>query len=126
MKITENFDKEEFTCKCGCGYNVIDRGLVEILQRVRSELGVALRVNSGCRCERHNARVGGVKGSYHTVGKAADVSSVAGARKIYEAVQRVERRGEIEGMKYCILYERRGFVHIDVGKVRSKKYEIRG
>lgn len=124
-KLTKNFDSEEFKCKCGCGYNVIDKVLVEILQKVRDELGLALRVNSGCRCERHNARVGGVKGSYHTLGKAADVSSVVGARKIYEAVQRLDRRGEIGGMKYCILYEVRGFVHIDVGEQRSKRYEVR-
>lgn len=126
MKLTRNFDSEEFKCKCGCGLNNVSMVLVELLQKVRDEIGVALRVNSGCRCERHNARVGGVRNSQHLKGVAADVSCEKGGKRIYEVVKELDAEGKIPEMKYCILYEKKNFVHIDVGKLRSKKYELRG
>ena len=36
-----------------------------ILDPVREKLGSAITVNSGYRCELHNARVGGVRNSQH-------------------------------------------------------------
>ena len=69
----KHFKKEEFTCKCGCGMNNIDLKLVKILDEIREYFGQAVVISSGCRCKNHNAKVGGVQGSRHVSGKAADI-----------------------------------------------------
>lgn len=45
----------------------------EMLERIRSTLGVPVVVTSGYRCERLNRAVGGVTSSDHTQGRAADI-----------------------------------------------------
>lgn len=124
-KDTQHFRVSEFTCKCGCGLNLTDQRLIDLCEKIRSELGVPVRVSSGTRCERHNARVGGVKGSYHTQGLAADLTCGKGGSAISEAIHRLDSRGDIPDMSYCIWYKNRGFVHVDVGKTRRVKYEVR-
>lgn len=72
-----NFSAYEFDCKCGvCENTLISIKTVNILQMIRSEVGGPLKINSGYRCEKHNSSraVGGVRGSQHVLGKAADVS----------------------------------------------------
>ncbi len=124
-KDTEHFKVSEFTCKCGCGYNVIDQRVIDMAETIRQELGVPVRVNSGCRCEKHNRAVGGTKGSFHMKGKAADLSCSLGALKMFEAVKRLKEEGKLPDMEYCILYRGRNFIHIDCGKKRKNLYEIR-
>lgn len=72
MKLTDNFDRSEFECKCGCGQDTVDYDLIEILEKVRAEFG-PVYINSGNRCKRHNELVGGSKRSQHLYGRAADV-----------------------------------------------------
>ena len=68
-----HFKKEEMTCKCGCGLNNTDLRLMQILENIRSNFGGRPTIiTSGCRCSKHNAEVGGVQGSRHVLGKAAD------------------------------------------------------
>lgn len=52
--------------------------LVGVLQRMRDLCGKPLIINSGYRCRKHNAAEGGVDGSYHTLGAAADVATPPG------------------------------------------------
>jgi len=47
--------------------------LLEQLQILRKELGSPILVNSGYRCERYNAKIGGDPFSYHKKGMAADI-----------------------------------------------------
>ena len=115
----------EFTCKCGCGTNNIDQRIINMAQKIREEIGEAVRVNSGCRCEKHNAKVGGVKGSFHTKGLAADLSSSVGAIKMFEAVKKLKEAGRLPDLEYCILYKRKNFIHIDCGKKRNNLFEVR-
>jgi len=68
------FKKEEFECKCGCGFNEIDDTFVTMLDRLRAMVGTALVVNSGCRCEQYNRLVGGKPASAHLDGYAADIA----------------------------------------------------
>lgn len=74
-----NFKLEEFQCKCGgrfCdGEFAYDPLALEMLEAVRKVVGPLL-INSARRCARHNARVGGVSNSQHTVtgGWAVDIS----------------------------------------------------
>ena len=73
------FNEKEFRCRC-CGRlpdeakKNVEALVSAILDPVREKLGSAITVNSGYRCELHNARVGGVRGSQHLVGQAADVT----------------------------------------------------
>ena len=55
-KDTKNFKVSEFTCHCGCGFNVIDQHVIDMCQTIRDELGVPVRVTSGCRCEKNNKK----------------------------------------------------------------------
>lgn len=123
-KDTKNFKVSEFACK-HCGENKIDQRVLDMAQVLRDELGVPVRVNSGYRCEKHNAKVGGVKGSYHTKGQAADLSCELGARKMFEAVQNLHKAGKLPELKYCIYYAHKNFIHVDCGKPRKNSFEVR-
>lgn len=52
--------------------------LVIILEKMRCKCGKPLIINSGYRCNQHNANIGGAKNSYHTLGDAADVAAPPG------------------------------------------------
>lgn len=75
----KHFNRSEFACKCGCGFDVVDEELAEVCDAVRRHFGVPVTVTSGCRCARHNKKVGGKekssvsKGSQHLYGRAADL-----------------------------------------------------
>lgn len=120
---TKNFKVSEFACKCGCGFAAIDQRIIDMAQKIRDKLDVPVRVNSGCRCEKHNARVGGVKNSYHTKGLAADLSCALGAKKIIAAIRELDEAGELCDLRYCKEYK--SWVHIDCGRERNKKYDLK-
>ena len=73
----QHFSRKEFACKCGryCdGYPAqMQRTVVELADRARSELKGVGFVSSGLRCTQHNANVGGVADSRHLTGKAIDL-----------------------------------------------------
>lgn len=75
MKISKDFDRSEFACKCGCGFDTVDIDLARIVQDLRDYIGGPVKINSGCRCEKHNNAVGGSDNSQHLLGRAADVCS---------------------------------------------------
>lgn len=69
------FTRGEFACPCGrCGGFPAEpeQRLVRLADQVRGHFGKSANVSSGVRCPSHNARVGGVPGSYHLKGKAMD------------------------------------------------------
>ena len=122
---TKNFNVNEFACHCGCGYNIIDQRIIDIAQKIRDRAGAPIHINSGCRCEKNNARAGGVKGSFHVQGKAADLSCSIGALKLFAIICDMKARGELSELEYAILYIKKNFVHIDIGKKRSIFFEVR-
>jgi len=67
------FTRQEFACKCGCGFNTINFKLVQKLEYIRETIAKPLKINSGCRCEAYNKKVGGKTDSAHTKGNAADI-----------------------------------------------------
>jgi len=75
--ISEHFNRAEFTCKCGCGFNTVDIKLVEALELLHAEGRQSVYINDGCRCIVHNAKVGGAPTSQHLIGKAADTRSAS-------------------------------------------------
>ncbi len=109
--ITENFSRSEFACKCGCGFDQINIGLIHRLQVIRDILGVPIQVLSGCRCKKHNADplVGGEPDSYHLTGEAADWT-VSEILDIAEALSHWSG-----GFHY---YPDKVFIHTDVGPRR--------
>ena len=121
---TRNFKVSEFACK-HCGENKIDQRVLDMAQVIREELGVPVRVNSGYRCETHNARVGGVKGSFHTKGLAADLSCELGGKAMFEAVQKLYAANKLPELKYCIYYAHKNFIHVDCGRQRKNTFEVR-
>ncbi|RLA83623.1 MAG: hypothetical protein DRG78_03815 [Epsilonproteobacteria bacterium] len=74
MLNSKYFKEKEFDCKCGCGLNNIKSELVVILDDLREKFNSPCTVNSACRCESHNASVGGVTSSKHLWGNAVDIS----------------------------------------------------
>lgn len=70
-----NFKISEFACKDEEKTDelLVDGELIEKLQIMREHFRSPIYINSGYRTEKHNAEVGGVAGSYHTKGKAADI-----------------------------------------------------
>lgn len=73
--ISKNFNRAEFACKCGCGMDTVDSELLELVQLIRDKFG-PIKITSANRCEAHNEKVGGVKGSQHTKSRAADIQPI--------------------------------------------------
>ena len=115
---TQNFKAAEFACHC-CGKNNISQAVIDMAQILRFKLKVPIRVNSGYRCDKHNAEVGGVKGSNHTKGLAADLSCSLGADAMFAAMKQLHSQGLLPQLGYCIRYKRKNFIHVDTVKRKS-------
>ena len=115
-KLSEHFTVREFTCSDGSDEIRIDPKLVDYLEKIRSHFGEPVRITSGYRSPAYNAKVGGVKNSYHMKGMAADI--VIDGVKSKEVAQYAETIG-CGGIGW---YEARNFTHIDTrsGCVRWK------
>lgn len=120
---TKHFNVSEFACKCGCGFNIIDQRVMNMAETIRLALGVPVHVNSGCRCDKHNKSVGGVKASNHTKGLAADLSCSKGAKVMFDTVRKLHADGKLPDLDYCIRYK--NFIHIDCGGKRKSLWEVR-
>jgi len=93
--LRDYFPEEPFGCRCGCGLNAFDPAMRTILNEIRDELNVPLKINSGCRCPNKNAAVGGAFNSAHLQGPdflchAVDVQCYTGQfrGRLMEAFQR--------------------------------------
>lgn len=73
IKLAPNFTVSEFACQDGSDEVLIDEELPALLQKIRDHFGKPVTINSGYRSTAHNAAVGGVLGSQHTKGTAADI-----------------------------------------------------
>lgn len=88
-------------------------GMAALLERVRAALGVPLKVTSWWRDGRHNVEVGGVAGSQHLTGNAADV--IALGVPIGDAFDRFTAAvaaGAIGDFGQAIFYPGRGHIHL--------------
>lgn len=106
-KLSANFNSTEFDCKGAgcCGSTKISKQLVTYLQLIRNHFGKPVKINSGYRCSKHNAAVGGARASKHTLGQAADIR-IDGVEP-----KEIAKFAESIGIKGIGLYD--GFVHID-------------
>ncbi len=115
--ITEHFAEHEFACQCyrhevRDGYrvldHVIDKRLVDLLERIRERVGEPVHISSGYRCPEHNAEVGGVPNSQHVLGTAADIWCDSTSVDQLADIAREEGAGGVGR------YYGQGFVHVDV------------
>ena len=64
----------EFVCNDGSGLVAVNIKLLNLLEKLRAELGnKIITISSGYRTPKHNAAVGGEPGSQHLHGNAADI-----------------------------------------------------
>ena len=105
--ISENFDRSEFACNDGCGRDIVDIELIQILEVLRLHFGSKVYINSGNRCHVHNSSIGSKSTSQHTLGKAADVRVENVQSKIVYNFLTMRYPGRFG----FIMYQR--FTHID-------------
>lgn len=73
MITSDLFQRSDFACTCGCGFDAVDAELLQVLESVWRHFNQRVEITSGCRCPLHNLSVGGSKRSQHLNGKAADI-----------------------------------------------------
>lgn len=110
-RITQNFYREEFKCKCGCGLMAINPAIVQRLQVIRDILDLPIHILSGYRCKKHNEEVKGAKESQHTFGNAVDWFI-----KDYPMNNLNVMLSEWSGGFH--FYQAENFIHIDIGPRR--------
>ena len=82
--------------------------LVMALEEIRRVANTAIIVQSGYRCEKHNAEVGGERNSQHMTGRAADISSRIGVDRLRDIARGL---AWVNGIGYD---PARGMLHVDV------------
>ena len=121
MQLTNNFNLEEFECKCGCEMpefvkkNIIE--LAENLQVLRDAVG-RLDLTNAYRCKYHNADVGGSINSQHLKGKAADIKSKTLSPN--EIAVRTNDLMKNESFKLGGIGIYNTFTHIDIRGTRAR------
>ncbi|MBR1645204.1 MAG: N-acetylmuramoyl-L-alanine amidase [Selenomonadaceae bacterium] len=112
-QLSEHFHASEFVCPC-CGTGNIKPRLIELLEQLRAKVGnFPIHVNSGYRCPKHNAEVGGVANSQHVFGNAADITiPLAGYYRTRKAVEELDFDGT--GFYPPLQPNTAWFIHVDV------------
>jgi len=106
--LTENFSRSEFACRCGCGFDDISRELVVKLQKARDYCSIPMKINSACRCEEYNNRVGGSPTSSHKKGLAADIDC-GSKSEMYVFLKKL-----LPWFQRIGIYQDELFIHVDV------------
>lgn len=122
MKLTKNFNKSEFECKCGC--EMPQDVLFEIqklaaqLQTIRDFIRKPVKLTNAYRCPKHNKAVGGVSNSQHILGKAADIQiKDLDTAEVYKTIDNLTEHGHIlQGG----LGKYNTFTHYDIRKTKAR------
>ena len=122
MKLTNNFNKSEFECNCGCEmpnevFLQIQK-LASQLQCIRDFIRFPIKITSAYRCPSHNKEVGGGSNSQHVLGKASDIQvSDSSPEAIYQVIDTLAEYGHVlqGGLG---LYNT--FTHYDIRKTRAR------
>ena len=117
-KLSENFWRSEFACRC-CGLVNVDPLLVDTLEDLRFDLNAKpITILCGCRCPRHNTEVGGADKSEHLTtgiraGRAADIrADGVSLKQLYLAATAAGAGAFYAGG--VGIYPDQGFLHVDV------------
>lgn len=114
----ENFTPEEIACRC-CGelwkgddMPVYFKHAMHKLQDLRNKWGKPIVINSGHRCTKHNAEVGGATQSQHL--------TIAFDCVCPRSEQSAFAKMALEvGFHVARPYPDNGFVHLDMGRPRT-------
>lgn len=87
--------------------------LMYILDMIRVRIGKPIIINSGYRCKRLNEMVGGVQGSMHTKGLAADIRT--GEKEDINTMFKFLRENQKE-LKIKELINYKTFIHVGVSE----------
>lgn len=92
--------------------------ITHCLDPLRDAYGAPITVNSGYRCEKLNAAVGGVSNSQHMSGEAADldVGSRAHNKALYELAIKLQKQGVLQ---FDQLLDEKGFSWVHISYSRS-------
>lgn len=113
--IIKHFSKSEFACPC-CGLINISDDLVYKLENARVKAGIPFVINSACRCEKHNADVGGLPNSAHLTsatekGEASDIACESIEDRFYIVDALLSA-----GFRRILIYKT--FIHADVDQAK--------
>ena len=111
-RITRNFAREEFVCKCGCGLKAINPAIVQRLQVIRDIVNLPVLILSGYRCKKHNEEIKGAKNSEHMNGNAVDFR-IEDYSMQHLAIMLTEWSGGFH------FYSLENFIHVDIGQRRG-------
>ena len=78
LYLTTGLRHTEFKCRCSrktCTHTLVVDKLRTAYGNLRTSVGFPLEINSGFRCQMHNAEVGGSSSSSHMTGHAIDIST---------------------------------------------------
>ncbi len=88
----------------------VDQEVVDILTELNEALGQEFYVTSGYRSHEHNAKVGGVKNSSHTTGKALDIAHYGMVKQIVSFLKN-------KGVKRIGIYKTH--IHFDLDDTKN-------
>jgi zinc D-Ala-D-Ala carboxypeptidase len=91
----------------GSGQAHMSEDFIRRLDKVRAAVGFPLLITSGYRTEAHNAKVGGVPGSAHTKGLAADIRALTDTQK-----RAIAKAAIAQGIKR--IGWGRTYIHLDI------------
>ena len=116
----KNFSPAEIACR-GTGQLKLHPEAMDKLQGLRDRLGKPLIIRSAYRSPEHNRAVGGATRSKHMDGTAFDIAMANHDPVVFEAEA---REVGFLGFGY---YPRSGFMHIDLGPLRTwgEKFPVR-
>ncbi|MBA7526083.1 hypothetical protein ES705_18243 [subsurface metagenome] len=110
IKIAKYFYLYEFQCPC-CKRVILHSDLLKRLNSLREAINRPIYINSGYRCKDENEEVGGVPGSFHKLGMAADIWA--------KDINIVDLMIYAQGVGFNGIGKYKRFLHLDV---RDTKY----
>ena len=123
MKLTKNFNREEFDCKDGTVIpdeylgNVTE--LAMNLQVLRDHIGEPVMITgSGYRTPSHNKKVGGAKRSQHLTASGADINAKNySPQELADVIFELIEKGDMKEGGVGIY---KGFVHYDIRGTKAR------
>ena len=94
-----------------------------VLDPLRKQWGLPIRITSGYRCPELNEEVGGVEGSYHIDGCAADITATDPTRNVelMSLIRAMHLTGKL-ALTECYLGPKARYIHIALDRTHLDEY----
>ena len=113
LRLSAHLHHNEFKCKCTyeyCTFTYYSTVLVDCFELLRTACGDApLKVNSGFRCQKHNADEKGKPTSKHPMGYAIDISCPS-----HLTVEEFAIKAREAGFDFVLEYPEDNFIHCQI------------